>query len=261
MLELTTLQLEQWVAQFLLPFFRIASFLMVLPMIGTQLVPARIRMGLALAMTVLLLPVLPEMPVFNGLSLSTYILVAQQILIGSALAFIIQVMFQIFTLGGQIISSQMGLGFASVSDPANGVSVVVLSQFYLMMVMLLFLAFNGHLVLFEALARSFYVLPVMDGGLPVSGLLEVAKAGTWMVSSALLMALPAITALLVINFAFGVMTKAAPQLNIFAIGFPFTMMMGLLITWVSLQGFVGQYQRFVMLAFDYLDHVLGTGGL
>ncbi len=261
MLELTTLQLEQWVAQFLLPFFRIASFLMVLPMIGTQLVPARIRMGLALAMTVLLLPVLPEMPVLNGLSLSTYILVAQQILIGSALAFIIQVMFQIFTLGGQIISSQMGLGFASVSDPANGVSVVVLSQFYLMMVMLLFLAFNGHLVLFEALARSFYVLPVVDGGLPVSGFLEVAKAGTWMVSSALLMALPAITALLVINFAFGVMTKAAPQLNIFAIGFPFTMMMGLLITWVSLQGFMGQYQRFVMLAFDYLDRVLGTGGL
>lgn len=260
-MELTALQAEQWVSQFLLPFFRIASFFMVLPMIGTQLVPARIRMGLALAMTAVLLPVLPEMPPVNGLSLQTYILIAEQVLIGSALAFVIQVLFQIFTLGGQLISSQMGLGFASVSDPANGVSVVVLSQFYLMMVMLLFLSFNGHLVLFEALARSFYVLPVADGGLPVSGFLEVARAGTWMISSALLMSLPALTALLVINFAFGVMTKAAPQLNIFAIGFPFTMVMGLLITWVSLQGFLGQYQRFVMLAFEYLDHVLGTGGL
>lgn len=261
MLELTTLELDQWVAKFLLPFFRIASFLMVLPMIGTRLVPVRIRLGLALAIAVLLLPVLPPMPAIDGLSLQTYILIAQQILIGSALAFVIQVLFQIFTLGGQIISSQMGLGFASVSDPANGVSVVVLSQFYLMMVMLLFLAFNGHLVLLEALARSFYVLPVKEGGLPVSGFLEVARAGSWMVSSALLMALPAITALLIINLAFGVMTKAAPQLNIFAIGFPFTMVVGLLITWVSLEGFLGQYQRFVMLAFDYLDQVLGTGRL
>ncbi|GGK72907.1 flagellar biosynthetic protein FliR [Amphritea balenae] len=259
MLALSTLQIEQWVAQFLLPFFRIASFFMVVPMIGTRLVPARIRMGLALAMTVVLLPVLPEMPVLGGMSLQTYILTAEQILIGTAMAFVVQVLFQVFVMGGQIISSQMGLGFASVSDPANGVSVVVLSQFYLTMVMLLFLAFNGHLVLFEVLARSFYVLPVADGGLPVSSYLAMAKSGSWMISSSLLMALPAVTALLVINFAFGVMTKAAPQLNIFAIGFPFTMMMGLLITWVSLEGFLGQYQRFTSIALDYIDQILGIG--
>jgi len=261
MLQLTSLQLEQWIAQFLLPFFRIASFFMVVPMIGTQLVPARIRLGLALGMTVVLLPTLPEMPLLSGMSLQTYILVAQQILIGTAMAFVIQVLFQVFSLGGQLISSQMGLGFASVSDPANGVSVVVLSQMYLMMVMLLFLAFNGHLVMFEALARSFFVFPVSEGGLPVSGYMALAQSGSWMLASALLMALPAVTALLVIYFAFGVMAKAAPQLNIFAIGFPFTMMVGLVITWVSLEGFLGQYQRFVSVAFNYLDEVVGVGVL
>lgn len=253
-------QLEQWVAQFLLPLFRVASFFMVIPIIGTQLVPARIRLGLALAMTVLLVPVLPPMPLIDGMSLQTYILIAQQVLIGAAMGFVVQVLFQVFVMGGQMISSQMGLGFASVSDPANGVSVVVLAQFYTMLVMLLFLALNGHLVMLEALSRSFYVLPVADGGLPVSSLLAVAQSGSWLVASALLMSLPAVTALLVINFAFGVMTKAAPQLNIFAIGFPFTMMMGLLITWVSLEGFLGQYQRFTQLAFEYLDLVLGVGG-
>nr|WP_269814523.1 flagellar biosynthetic protein FliR [Amphritea pacifica] len=260
-MQLTSLQLEQWVAQFLLPFFRIASFFMVVPMIGTQLVPARIRLGLALAMTVVLLPTLPEMPLLSGMTLQTYILIAEQIIIGTAMAFVVQILFQVFALGGQLISSQMGLGFASVSDPANGVSVVVLSQLYLMMVMLLFLAFNGHLVLFEALARSFFVLPVSQGAMPVSGYMALAKSGSWMLASALLMALPAVTALLVINFAFGVMAKAAPQLNIFAIGFPFTMMVGLVITWVSLEGFLGQYQRFVSVAFNYLDQVIGVGVL
>ncbi|WP_417223797.1 flagellar biosynthetic protein FliR [Amphritea sp.] len=261
MLQLTSLQLEQWVAQFLLPFFRIASFFMVVPMIGTQLVAARIRLGLALAMTIVLLPTLPAMPVIDSMSLQTYILIAQQVLIGTAMAFVIQILFQIFSLGGQLISSQMGLGFASVSDPANGVSVVVLSQLYLMLVMLLFLAFNGHLVMFEALARSFFVLPVSAGPMPVAGYMAIAKSGSWMLASALLMALPAVTALLVINFAFGVMAKAAPQLNIFAIGFPFTMLVGLVIAWVSLEGFLGQYQRFVAVAFNYLDEVLGVGVL
>jgi len=260
-MEFSALQLEQWVAQFVLPFFRIASFFMVIPMIGTQLVAARIRLGLALAMTIVLVPVLPELPVIDGMSLQTYILIAQQVLIGTLLGFVVQVLFQVFALGGQLIASQMGLGFASVSDPANGVSVVVLAQFYLTMVMLLFLAFNGHLVLFEALARSFYVIPVADGGMLSSGFLALAKSGSWMIGSALLMALPAVTALLIINFAFGVMTKAAPQLNIFAIGFPFTMMMGLLITWASMEGFLGQYQRFSALAFDYMDYVLGVGRL
>ncbi len=245
----------------MLPFFRVASFFMLVPIIGTRMVPARIRMGLALAVTVVIVPLLPDLPTINGLSLQTYLWIAEQILIGISMGFLIQVLFQIYALGGQLIASQMGLGFASVSDPANGVSVVVLSQFYLMVVMMLFLAMNGHLVLIEVLVRSFYVLPVTEGSISSSGLMALVTSGSWLFSSALLMSLPAVTALLVINFAFGIMTKAAPQLNIFAVGFPFTMLMGLIITWVSLEGFLGQYYRFTEFAFQYIEQVLGVGGL
>ncbi|WP_028471197.1 flagellar biosynthetic protein FliR [Neptunomonas japonica] len=253
MLDIGLLELEQWASSFLFPFFRIASFLMAMPMIGTQLVPMRIRLGLALAMTVVLLPVLPVPPVADGLSFQTYILIAQQIVIGAILGFALHIMFQIFAVGGQLIANQMGLGFASMTDPVNGVSVVVLGQFYLMLTMLMFLAMNGHLVMLNVVTQSFDILPVTVVNFSAIKFMDIALAGTWMFSGALLMSLPAVTSLLVINLSFGIMTKAAPQLNIFAIGFPFTMVMGLLITWISLSGFLGQFEIIA-------DHALGVIG-
>jgi flagellar biosynthetic protein FliR len=251
MLDISLLEIEQWVTAFLFPLFRIASFLMAMPMFGTQLVPARIRLGLALMMTAILVPVLPTPPVLNGLSLSTYILIAQQILIGAALGFCLHLMFQIFAVGGQLIANQMGLGFASMTDPVNGVSVVVLGQFYLMLTMLMFLAMDGHLVMLNVITQSFDIIPVTMINFTAVKFMDIALAGTWMFSGALLMALPAVTSLLVINLSFGIMTKAAPQLNIFSIGFPFTMVMGLLITWISLTGFLGQFNLIA-------DHALGV---
>lgn len=253
MLDLDLLHLEQWISTFVFPFFRIASFLMAMPMIGTQLVPMRIRLGLALTMTIILLPVLPTPPIVDGLSFGTYILIAQQIIIGAALGFTLHIMFQIFAVGGQLIANQMGLGFASMTDPVNGVSVVVLGQFYLMLTTLMFLAMNGHLVMFNVIVQSFDVLPVAVVNFTAIKFMDIALAGTWMFSGALLMSLPAVTSLLVINLSFGIMTKAAPQLNIFAIGFPFTMVMGLLITWISLSGFLGQFELIA-------DHALGVIG-
>ncbi|MBV1789348.1 flagellar type III secretion system protein FliR [Marinobacterium sp. D7] len=234
-------QIEGMVATVLLPLFRVASMLMTMPMIGTRLVPIRARLGLALAITAVLVPVVPPMPTYDGLSLRMWLLIAEQVLIGSVLGYTLNLLMETFALGGQMIANQMGLGFASMTDPANGTSVVVLGQFYLMMVMLMFLAMDGHLVVIEILAKSFEVLPV--GQTPnLSSLWGLVLAGGWLFSAGLLMALPAVTALLVVNFAFGVMTKAAPQLNIFAIGFPFTMLLGIVIVWASLSGFLGQYE-------------------
>ena len=94
------------------------------------------------------------------------------------------------------------------------------------------------------MAQSFFALPVSTEW-QFYGAFEIAKLGTWLFSSALFVALPAVTAILIINFAFGVMTRAAPQLNIFSLGFPFTMLMGLLIMWLGLSGFLPQYQLLV----------------
>src|SRR5690606_25482277 len=145
MLELTEAQIGGWISSFLLPLFRIASLLMVMPVIGTQLVSARIRLYMAVAFTAAIAPVLPPMPEVAALSLHAMLLIGEQIIIGVLMGFSLQLMFHIFVFAGQVISMQMGLGFASLMDPATGVSVPLLGQFLLMLVTLLFLAVNGHL--------------------------------------------------------------------------------------------------------------------
>lgn len=259
MFDIGLLQLEQLVGTWMWPFFRIASFFMVVPLFGSEIVNQRARLGLAVLVTILVVPVLPPMPQFNGLDFESYLIIVQQVLIGAGLGFIIQVLFQVFILGAQMIAMQMGLGFASATDPVNGVNVVILGQLYLTLVMLLFVIMNGHLVLIDVLARSFIHIPVGVTGLSSDAYWKIALSGTWLFASALLMALPAVTALLVVNFAFGIMTRAAPQLNIFAIGFPFTMLMGLFIVWASQSGFLSQYQRFSEYALDFMASIMMGG--
>lgn len=258
-MEIDLAEIERMVAMVLLPLFRVASMLMTMPIIGTRLVPVRARLGLALAITAVLVPVLPPVPEFEGLSVRMWILVVEQILIGTILGFTLNLLMETFVVGGQMIANQMGLGFASMTDPANGTSVVVLGQFYLMMVMLMFMAMDGHLVLIETLGASFEVLPI--GATPqLSSLWSIVLAGGWLFSAGTLMALPAVTSLLVVNFAFGVMTKAAPQLNIFAIGFPFTMVLGIFIVWASLGGFLGQYENFASSVLGLITQVIQEAG-
>ena len=242
MIELGSAEIGGWISSFLLPLFRIASVLMVMPVIGTQMVPARVRLYMALAITVALAPVLPDMPAVEALSLQVVLLIGEQILIGALLGFSLQLLFHVFVFTGQLVSMQMGLGFASMMDPATGVSVPVLGQFLLMLVTLLFLSMNGHLVTFEVLAESFVTLPV-GAGLPLDNFALLAGRLTWVIGAALLLALPAISALLVINIAFGVMTRAAPQLNIFTIGFPMTLIFGMIIFWISTADVLAHFER------------------
>lgn len=256
MFDLSFLQIEQMVADFFLPFFRISAFMMAMPLISTKYVPTRVRLILSVAVSVAIVPALPAVPPLDGLSLTTFLLVAEQMLIGVSIGFSLHIMFQIFAVGGQMIANQMGLGFASVNDPANGVSIVVVGQYYMMLSMMLFVTMNGHLVMFETLADSFKVLPVGVSALANIKTLDIAYSGSWMFSSAVLMALPAVTALLIVNVAFGVMSKAAPQLNIISIGFPFTMIFGLLITWMTFTGFMGQFENFSDHALAFARQVL-----
>ena len=243
MLELSNEQIGAWVGSFLLPLFRIASLLMVMPIIGTQLVPVRVRLYLAMAIAVVLVPTLPPMPVIDALTVRSLMLIAQEVLIGVMLGFTLQLFFHLFSVAGQIIAVQMGLGFSSMVDPSNGVSVPVLGQFLLMLVTLLFLAMNGHLVVLEVLAESFVTLPVGEG-LLLDHYWSIAGKLSWVVAAGLLISLPIVTALLVVNLAFGVMTRAAPQLNIFSIGFPLTLVLGLFIFWVGLADFLAHFQEF-----------------
>ena len=233
MLEITDAQISSWVSHVLWPLFRITAFFSIVPIFGSRLVTIRVRVMLGAIVTTIVYPLLPPMPVIESLSLLTWIIIAQQMVIGVALGFLVLTLFQVFILAGQTIAMQMGLGYASMMDPANGVSVTVLSQWYLTLVTLIFLALNGHLIVVEVMIESFYTLPVGPQGLSTTSFYQIAQWGQWLFASAVSLALPAIGALLLVNLSFGVISRAAPSMNVFALGFPITMMMGLLVLWLS----------------------------
>ncbi|MDX1801515.1 MAG: flagellar biosynthetic protein FliR [Marinobacter sp.] len=242
----------QWVGSHLWPLFRIASFMMVIPVFGTQLVPARVRLGLALLMTILVVPMLGDVPQVDALSADAVIITLQQILIGAGMGFALTALFQLFVVTGQMIAMQMGLGFASMVDPANGVNVPVLSQIYTISVTLMYLAMNGHLVAFDVFIESFRTLPIGLAGLGQAGVWALAHRISWMFVSAMLLALPAVTAVLIVNISFGVMTRAAPQMNIFALGFPIGLIFGLFAIWVLQSDFLPHFQTYSEETFQFM---------
>jgi flagellar biosynthetic protein FliR len=242
----------QWVGQHLWPLFRIASFLMVIPIFGTQLVPARVRLGLALLMTIIVVPMIPPVPQVDALSADAVVITLQQILIGVGLGFALTALWQLFVIAGQMIAMQMGLGFASMVDPANGVSVAVLAQIYIITITLLFLAMNGHLVAFEVFIESFRTLPIGLEGLGQAGVWQLVHRISWMFVSAMLMALPAVTAVLIVSISFGVMTRAAPQMNIFALGFPIGLIFGLFAIWVLHANFLPHFEVYTRQTFNFM---------
>jgi flagellar biosynthetic protein FliR len=230
-----------WMRGLLWPLFRIGAMLMVMVTIGGSSVPSRIRGLLALAITVMVAPILPQAPAVDLFSLPGMLISAQQVLIGVAMGFVSLLMLNTFVLAGQIIGMQTSLGFASMVDPSNGQQVPLVGQFYLLLSSLLFFAIDGHLIMIQMVVTSFETLPI-GVGLSPANFNQIAEFGGWMFATALTIALSAATALLLINFSFGVMTRAAPQLNIFAIGFPITMLSGLLVLWLTLGGILPHFQ-------------------
>jgi flagellar biosynthetic protein FliR len=196
-------------------------------------------------------PLLTPMPMLTELSLGMMVDVALQLFAGVGLGFATMVFFQLFIVAGQFIGMQMGLGFAIMVDPGNGVQVTALSQFYLMLVTLMFIAMNGHLVLLDVLVTGFKEFPLGTGVALPELALEITRLGGWMFVGGVLVALPAVMALLVVNLTFGVMSRSAPQLNVFSLGFPFTMMFGLVIIWLSLNGWLPQFESLSREFFEF----------
>lgn len=233
MISLTTGQLESWLALYIWPFFRIGACFMFAPVFGAQFVPARVRLLLAGAITLIVAPLVPPSNVVP-FSIQGAVVTIQQVLIGAAMAFALQLVFDALAMGGQLLSNSMGLGFAFNVDPLRGTGTPVLGQLYMLLVTLTFLAINGHLVLIEILAEGFTTLPVGTLGFESNALWNIALWGSHLFLGSLMVALPGMTALLVVNLAFGVMSRAAPTLNLFAIGFPVTLIFGLVIVWAGL---------------------------
>lgn len=220
-------QLLAWLQQYFLPFVRIGGLLLAAPVLGARQVPARVRVALAVILTILVAPQLEPGAVLAPFAAGWWLAVAQQLVIGIAIGLALLIVFEAVTLGGELIAGSMGLGFAQMADPLRGTPSPVTGQFLAIIATLSFLATQGHLVLLELLVQSFRSAPA--GGLGPEPALALARLGSDLFAGGVRLALPLMIALLVVNLAFGVVSRAAPTLNLLAVGFPVSLIAGLVL--------------------------------
>jgi flagellar biosynthetic protein FliR len=249
-------QATAFVGSLVWPMMRIGAMLMAMPVIGTRLVPTRIKIIMTLVLSVMVVPLLPALPQVEAMSLQGVFVSAQQILIGLSMGFTMQLVFGALMIAGEAIALGMGLGFASMVDPTNGVNVPVVSQFFIIIGTLLFLALGGHLMLIQLVVSSFESLPISPTGVGRDSFRALFAWGSQMFIGALWIAIPALISMLVITLSMGVMTRAAPQLNIFSVGFPVTMFMGFIILLLVIPGFLPRINQMMLQAMQLSQSIV-----
>ncbi len=234
MISIASTQIDAWIAAFIFPLARILAFIATAPLWSSAGIPRRTRLILAIAIATAIAPGLPSMPTVQPASLAGLWILLQQMLVGIGMGFAAKIVFTAFDLAGEFIGSQMGLGFATFYDPLNSAQTPVIAEFIGLLALLLFLSLNGHLIYIATLAQSFSAIPVGENPLGAASWLNLVELGGKIFSAGLLIALPIIVALTITNVALAVLTRAAPQLNLFALGFPITLIGGFLMLAVSL---------------------------
>jgi len=232
--NITEDQILSYLASFIWPFIRISSMFISMPIFSVRSLPAKVRVMAAFLITLVVIPVLPDNPDIIIFSFQGLMVTVQQIMIGLATGFVLQMVFAVMLVGGQSTAYSMGLGFASMVDPATGVQVPVVAQVFVVSASLMFLGVNGHLLLIEMLVESFTTLPIAVVGFSLDDLWKIIAWSSQMFVGGVLLALPVMAALLFVNISFGVAARAAPQLQIFGVGFPITIMLGMVLIWVSI---------------------------
>jgi len=228
LITFTEAELTAWITPLLWPFLRALALLSSLPLLGTSPVPVRVRIGLAALIAVAAqasLPPMPQVPLDSALG---FMLVAQQLLIGISLGFAVRLVFTAVEMAGELIGLQMGLNFAGFFDPITAAQTTASSRFFGAMVGWLFIVINGHLLVIAALANSFDAFPV--GPEPFAFIRQALPQqwGAAIFATALWIALPMVAMLSFVNLVLGVISRVASQINVFAIGFPITLGVGLL---------------------------------
>ena len=245
MISVTSAQLNAWLAAFAWPLARILALIASAPVIGNPSVPASVKIGLGLFVTFLVAPLLHSSPSTDPASAAGLLILAQQVLIGLAMGLAMQIVFHAAEMAGEFIGLQMGLGFATLYDASVPGMIPIIGQYLGIVISLAFLAVDGHVLLLSVLVESFQVLPLAPLS-AASGLRALVQWSGNIFSYSLALSLPLLAALLITNLALGVLTRAAPQLNIFAVGFPLTILMGLLVLYLSLPYFAPTFERMFM---------------
>ena len=231
MLTFTEAQLTAWLSPLIWPFLRVLALLMSAPVLGMKQVPARVKVALAFFITVAAQASLPLTPVIALDSAQAFEAVLQQLLIGVALGFSARLVLTGIEYAGELIGLQMGLNFAAFFDPISAAQSTAVSRFFGTSAALLFVVLNGHLLLTAAVIQSFHAFPVAGAQAGPLAFLAAVQPQTWgaeVFRLGLWIALPIVTMLLFMNLVLGVIARVASQMNIFAIGFPLTLGVGLI---------------------------------
>ena len=234
MLTFTDTQVLEWITPILWPFLRVLALFGSLPVMGQRNVPARVRVALAFLIAFCAQASLPAMPVIPLNSGAALLAVIQQLVIGVSLGFAVRIVFTAIEFAGEIIGLQMGLNFAGFFNPMTGGEATATSRFFGVLVGWVFIMINGHLMLISAVVESFHAFPVgpepfafLRAVSPQAWGADVFRVGLWI-------ALPLVGMLLFVNLVLGIISRVAQQMNIFAIGFPVTLSVGLLGTMLTL---------------------------
>ena len=247
----------EWFYTFLWPFSRISAVLLVAPIFSSTIVTVRTRVSLALLLTFLIYPLYdwPIIDVTSGIGLTLFL---QQVLIGVTIGLIMQFAFAAITSAGAFIATSMGLSMAVVADPVNGHQSPVLAQFLLVIATLVFLSIGGHLIVIEMMLDSFRLIPINEFYLNREMLWAILQWSSLIFSGAIMIALPAMITLLLINSAMGVISRAAPALNVFAVGFPMTLIFGLIMFYLLIPFFGSGMENLWFKSFEHVRIFLGV---
>lgn len=248
LLELSEHELLTWINAILWPFVRIGALLLAAPLFGARTVPVRARVLLALTLALIVAPGVDAPADVQPLSAAGVLLLLREVLIGASMGFLLQLVFGAMAMAGEIVALSMGLAFASMVDPERGVSVPLVGQYFVIFSTLLFLTFDGHLALLTLIFESFRLLPPDVSGLPGGGFWQLVGWGSAMFEAAVLVALPASAALLVASVSMGLIARSAPQLNIFAVGFPMTLVLGMVTLLLVLPSLPQQLEQILLSA-------------
>jgi flagellar biosynthetic protein FliR len=247
MITFTEAQLLAWITPMIWPFLRALALFSVMPVLGTRTVPVRVRIALAAFIALAAQPSMPAAPVVPLDSPQAFLLVAQQVLIGVALGFAVRIVFAALEFAGEVIGLQMGLNFAGFFDPLTASAGTATSRFFGTTIAWLFIVVNGHLLVIAALVDSFTAFPVGPEPFAFIGATLPHRWGAEIFSIGMWIALPMVTMLLFVNLVLGAISRVAPQINIFAIGFPITLsvgLLGMLLTLPAMNGpFVAALER------------------
>jgi flagellar biosynthesis protein FliR len=238
MVQFTEAQFLAWISPLVWPFLRVLALFSSMPVLSQRNVPLRVRVALAMFITVCAqasLPVIPVVPLASSLALMVLL---QQLLIGLSLGFAVRIVFAAIEFAGELAGLQMGLNFAMFFDPTTGGQATAVSRFFGVTVGWLFIVINAHLLLIAAVVQSFYTFPVSDQPFAFLRATQPQVWGAEIFSLGLWIAMPLVAMLLFVNLVLGVISRVAQQMNIFAIGFPITLgagLVGVLLTLPMLQ--------------------------